>query len=491
MRLLLLLTLLFATTCTQISADNVAMIKGKSEYATLRDAVAAAKDGDTITMIADYDATSDVSISKKLTLDLNGKTITSCISSSYATIITMNHDGELTIIDCDVNAQGGITVDKDSYTKDDIILLVVNGRLVINGGNFTIPHKFKNGGCVISVKEGDEGKIHYIGNLTINKGYLSTVYGNESGIAGVINNSGVTTITGGTIENTYTSGINARALNNTGILTILGGKVISKENAVWTNKNGALILGNGANITGGIEKSGGVTPIEEFILTDNADFNLSKPYTASKVSYNRGKGNAFGTICLPFVPEQQEKITYYKMRDSDGSSLTLERVSEIEANTPYVYYAEDGEYNVSSATTTTLEANASALTTQNDEGWLLKGVYRRSTVFANEEMGYDDSDASHILEPDSYYIKDGGFSRGNGYFSIKPFRAYFTAPNESGSNRYEISIYDELTAVRSLEEGSAGILSICNMEGKKLSSLQKGINIVKFSTGKSGKIIVK
>ena len=75
-------------------------------------------------------------------------------------------------------------------------------------------------------------------------------------------------------------------------------------------------------------------------------------------------------------------------------------------------------------------------------------------------------------------------------FSIMPFRAYFTATNESGSNRYEISIYDELTAVRSLEESSADTLSICKMEGKELSSLQKGIYIVKFSTSKSGKIII-
>lgn len=64
------------------NSTNVARV-GNNEYTTLAKAIAAAKDGDTVTLLAD--ATEDVTINKNITLELDGKTLTNT-NSGKATI---------------------------------------------------------------------------------------------------------------------------------------------------------------------------------------------------------------------------------------------------------------------------------------------------------------------------------------------------------------------------------------------------------------------
>ena len=76
------------------NSTNVAKI-GDKEYATLQAAVDAAKNGDTIVLLKDITITSKQSISKQLTLDLNGKTLT---GTAYRTI-ELTWTGDLTVKD--------------------------------------------------------------------------------------------------------------------------------------------------------------------------------------------------------------------------------------------------------------------------------------------------------------------------------------------------------------------------------------------------------
>ncbi|MBQ7743123.1 MAG: hypothetical protein IJT90_09405 [Bacteroidaceae bacterium] len=212
--------------------------------------------------------------------------------------------------------------------------------------------------------------------------------------------------------------------------------------------------------------------------------------TANTITYDRGSSNAFGTVCLPFIPDSKASITYYTLKEATDNTLTLEQVDALAANTPYIYYTEDGTYNVSKTTTTTL--NPVAGTATNGDGWSLKGVYKRTSVFAStSDADYDASNETHVVEPNSYYIKDNGFSKTDGYVVIKPFRAYITAPDATSSNHYEISVIDEATSMKSLLDGEQTISAIYDINGIKLSRLQRGVNIVVLGNGKTGKIIVK
>ena len=73
------------------NSTNVAKA-GNNEYATLAKAIAAAKDGETVTLLAD--ATEDVTINKNITCDLGSKALTNT-NSGKATITIANGATEL------------------------------------------------------------------------------------------------------------------------------------------------------------------------------------------------------------------------------------------------------------------------------------------------------------------------------------------------------------------------------------------------------------
>ena len=97
--LALLLAVLLLPTAALAEENNVAKI-GDKEYASLRDALGAANDGDTITLLKDCDLSNgydSIRVLKSITLDLNGCTMTlkSLISvQNYATFTIQN--GETT-----------------------------------------------------------------------------------------------------------------------------------------------------------------------------------------------------------------------------------------------------------------------------------------------------------------------------------------------------------------------------------------------------------
>jgi len=451
-------------------AEDVARV-GDATYASLAAAVNAVPSGGTVTMIANTEVGSTIGgpgklINKTFTLDLNGKIITSSVADSYCSLFQIDQNASLVIVDSSDEQKGEITcVDKNN----NIELFVVEGKLTINGGRISSPSNILKGCCIINVVSG--------GELVINGGLVTTVKGRSSVTYGVIGNSGTVTINGGSVINTYSgTDMSARAIQNNGVLYAYSGSVkSSNEYALYSGPKGTVFMGSGLMMEGSVFIK---NPINEYVLTDNADFSLPTNFSVSKITYNRGSSNVFGTVCLPFVPDSKATITYYTLKDADENTLTLETVDNIEANTPYVYYTEDGTFNVGRETATTLSASATAGSVTNSNGWTLKGTYARTTVYEDDE-------------PNSYYIKDNAFCKVNGNFKIKPLRAYFTAPSGANSVRYDISIFDEATALNNLTEEDLSVRVIRDINGMRLSRLQQGINLVTMSNGITKKVIVK
>lgn len=453
-------------------AEDVARV-GDATYASLAAAVNAVPSGGTVTMIANTEVGSTIGgpgklINKTFTLDLNGKIITSSVADSYCSLFQIDQNASLVIVDSSDEQKGEITcVDKNN----NIDLFVVEGKLTINGGRISSPSNILKGCCIINVVSG--------GELVINGGLVTTVKGRSSVTYGVIGNSGTTTIYGGSIVNKYSgSGIESAAIRNNGVLYALGGEAISNDIVISCGKSSKVFaLNNNFNVTGNIYTYKN-TPINEYVLTDNADFSLPTDLSVNKITYNRGNSNAFGTVCLPFVPDSKATITYYTLKEADENTLTLETVNNVEANTPYVYYTEDGTFNVSRETVTTLSAGVTAGSVTSSNGWTLKGIYARTTVYEADE-------------PNSYYIKDNAFCKVNVNFNIKPLRAYFIAPGGTNSGRYEISVIDEATALSNLIDEGLSVRSIRDVNGMRHSKLQRGVNLVTMSNGITKKVIVK
>lgn len=127
---------------------------GTETYATIRDAVAAADDGDVITVIYDHTLANDdlgaltsgmypyIDVTdKKVTIDLNGKTISVNPDNGLKVlaVFSTGNTGELTLKDSSEDKTGTVkvTMAEDSYSYS-MITALGSSKLNIESGNYTI-----------------------------------------------------------------------------------------------------------------------------------------------------------------------------------------------------------------------------------------------------------------------------------------------------------------------------------------------------------------
>ena len=160
-------------------------------YSTLAEAVAAAQDGQTVTLLAD--ATEDVVISKSITLDLGGKTLTNTNAGKATISVT---GGTVTVKNG--NVVGGtsyynIEAKKDAnLTLTDVTATAGNNSssMIDNYGTLTITSGTYTGG-LDTVKNEPSAKLNITG------GTFTLTKGNSDGFTGVVFNYGELTISGG------------------------------------------------------------------------------------------------------------------------------------------------------------------------------------------------------------------------------------------------------------------------------------------------------
>lgn len=104
-------------------------------FATFADAIAAAKDGETVLLLTDTELTDYITVDKAVTLDLGGKTVTANLTSNYAFAVTADvtfKNGAINI----TNNNGGISVaGKLTLVDVDITGAAVNAPLLYLIGN--------------------------------------------------------------------------------------------------------------------------------------------------------------------------------------------------------------------------------------------------------------------------------------------------------------------------------------------------------------------
>ena len=201
---------------------------GDIEYESLKEAIVAANDGDTVTLISDVQE--NIVIDRNITLDLGGKTITNTNASGEATIL-INKDVTATVKNGNVvggtnsyyniKNDGAATFDDVNATAGNVDSSMFDnwGSLIINSGNYV------GGLNVIKSEEGSK--------LEINGGYFELKKGMYD-ITGVILSYGTTTINNGEFVNTG---------NGYGTKVIVAGIVEGYESHVtindgaFTNKN--------------------------------------------------------------------------------------------------------------------------------------------------------------------------------------------------------------------------------------------------------------
>lgn len=255
------------TVCGQLkSSEAVAQINGKN-YASLTAAIAAAVDGDTVTLVKDCDISNSqlvISASKSITLDLGGKVIKATNTESgnilvYGTLTLADSSDEAkdgsgtgkiytdTVFTsqatgkCVINAQAGGTFIMESGlidTASEIENNEDNGQFAVGMWNDTAEAKVViNGGKIkagwYAVAGNGQSKT-YDGEIIINGGILESV----ADYAIYLPHKGTTTINGGTIYGAA-GGITIQR----GTLKVNGGTITSKgtgSTGTWGDGTGGL-----------------------------------------------------------------------------------------------------------------------------------------------------------------------------------------------------------------------------------------------------------
>ena len=251
---------------------------GSQGYESLTDAVAAAEDGQTVKLLAD--AAEDVVISKSITLDLGGKTLTNTNAGKATISVT---GGTVTVKNG--NVMGGTGYYNIEVTKEgsnaNLTLTDVNATAGNNGssmidnyGTLTITSGTYTGG--LNVVKSEEGS-----KLTITGGTFTLDYA-TNGYTGVIFAYGDTTISGGEfIQSLTTTGrwnhptviLTGVVEGYTAITRVTGGHFVNKMSGE------SIFRGVGKGTSDNFKVSGGTfnKSIPEsycadgFIPTKNAD----------------------------------------------------------------------------------------------------------------------------------------------------------------------------------------------------------------------------
>ena len=340
-------------TVEKLGETNAVAKVGGTYYKTLADAVAAAQDGDTITLLKDAELTSTLNLAKNITIDGQGKyTIKAAnsftVGSDNKTYCVLYVSGEVTLKDVTVNGN-----EKCRVIFCDKGKLTIDGATITNGKapNFI-------GGVYMTSSASFEMKS---GSITGNKN--AELYQNEKYLQyssdlwiGANASGALTAINGGTIGNVFVNA-NAWSASNPGSFTMNGGTVTNlyvehdaNYGATFKYNDGTiehLYLskenGNGQSIevtpVKGVIYNGGVK--EEDLVTLTLKYNDG---ATADTTYNVASGT---TITLP-TPAYRSGYTFNGWYDGSTKVSSPYKVTKnviLTASWSYNYSGGSSSYD--------------------------------------------------------------------------------------------------------------------------------------------------
>ena len=252
---------------------------GDTYYKTLADAVAAAKNDETVTLLKNAETTVELSFTNKaITLDLNGKTVSGTFTDNFS-VIEAGEDASLTVQDTSVAGTGKIASIKYGISaRDGGALIVKSGTIEseyapLSGNNTAGDMNFTVNGGTLTAKHGPAIYMPGQVSLSITDGVLN---------GGISLRMGQVSISGGTI-NAATDSLDSPAEHyhysgNAWLpdaLYVFGGTYTS-ENTTYGNSlhlnitGGTFNCANGQGSAVAIYDLGKVEQVMEITISDEA-----------------------------------------------------------------------------------------------------------------------------------------------------------------------------------------------------------------------------
>lgn len=242
------------------------------------------------------------------------------------------------------------------------------------------------------------------------------------------------------------------------------------------------------------EKKNGVIKVADMTLNDSEGYDCEADITVGSVSYSRDmKDNQWGTLCLPFAinPNAYSDCSFYKLSsvDDEKSEIVLSRIddSTIAAGTPVLVRRNAAVSSISISVPSEGEGDGVVMSKNIQTGstagdYSLVGTLTTSNALSND---------CYIINNDKFW-NVGKLTNGGKTVKVGAFRSYLEANTSMAQARMlSLSIGgDNTTAIDVLNAADDGEAEIYDLNGHRLSDLQKGMNIVKRGN-KTTKVIIK
>ena len=241
------------------------------------------------------------------------------------------------------------------------------------------------------------------------------------------------------------------------------------------------------------EKKNGVIKVADMTLNDSEGYDCEADITVGSVSYSRYmKDNQWGTLCLPFAINPSayaEYCSFYQLNsvDSENSEIVLSRIDnqEIAAGTPVLVRRNAAVNGISISATDAAMSNVIQTGSTADD-YTLVGTLTTSNALTNN---------CYIINNDKFWNVGNLINSGKAKaVKVGAFHSYLlantTAPSAQ-ARMLSLSIGgDNTTAIDVLNAADDGEAEIYDLNGHRLSDLQKGMNIIKRGN-KITKVIIK
>jgi len=222
-------------------------------------------------------------------------------------------------------------------------------------------------------------------------------------------------------------------------------------------------------------------------LTD-ASFVSDKPCFAldiSTISYTRTLSDKWGTLVLPFAIEPTGKEPYriYTIEAINESELVLSSISgEVTAGTPCVVQ------RIGKQTELCFKADRTRLN-------VTPGTKDIANMTLNGTFWTKELDEGFIIAKDRFWSVADLKNSSSTVKGVKvgPFRAWLSGTSASGTTQFAMRIKDTTTGIdtSAIDVLNAADAEYYDLNGKRIESLQRGVNIVRLKSGQTKKIIIR
>lgn len=219
-------------------------------------------------------------------------------------------------------------------------------------------------------------------------------------------------------------------------------------------------------------------------LSDNENYTVAYQ-TYPGATYSRTLGGSWGTLCLPFdfTPAKIDGATFYKLSSVEADCMHFSEVTDIvPAFTPLIFSGTPGT-TYTFRTGTVSFAPAGSMEATPVDGFTMKGSVTRQTL-----------NAADYTDATLWYVSADKYWQATGTLNVLPYRSYFVGPDEAalsiGARSFAIVIGsgEDVTAILAPDGTISNVAAIYDTGGRRIDTLQHGVNLLRMTDGTVRKI---